>query len=1390
VRAKRRRAWIALAAAVVLIGLLAGGVGSVFWAAGTPGGTAWLLSALARLGTGITVVQPQGSLIGDFKAKQVVVAVHGTRVVVDTPEWRGLSITYTPYPATWAAIHATSLTASRTTITTTPSGKPFSLPKQIHLPVEIDVDNVRTDELLVPGLAPQVLRDVHAKVHLGAEHGTQHLFDDASARLEPLQITGLLHIGALAPMAMDLQLKAVQSSANSAAGPVLPPWAKNVRADWQAQLQAKGPLDRFNLQAMLRAQGQQLDATAQVAGNERWPLPQLQVKTQGLDLSALLLNAPLTSLTGNLSIAAATPTDKAATAELVARGDLANAKPGRWDQQHLPVKSLAFELRGRTDQRTRLDLSRFEARLADGNKDAGTLQGSGHWNADTFELLAQLTQLQPGSLDARLPAMSLSGPVNVSGQMPPKAADGTSAPPTFKASADLNGRLTDLAKAVQVKLAASGNPQHIELQEFKASSGGAQATLSGTADHASAAWRLKAKAGLVDFDPRPWFPGPSESAWQTGPHRFNLKSDADLTLPDATPNDKRTLLDRIATLRGEASAQVSDSVLAGTPLTADISLKHPQAADALQVAATAALADSRFKIDGEIAPDVHSNNDHWTVDAQAPTLARLGPVLRLLPAALPFTEGLAGTLQAHGEVHGRWPNLTTQGTAQAAAVKAGALAVGKGDLRWQLGSTADAPLELQADLTDAAWGVQQLSTAMLQLKGTVNSHALALRGELKAAPPAWMESIQARANTGNTPKTRTSFQADAQGALAGGFLDSSSATPGPLSWKGMLQRLEVRSGQSGDTPLLITKDVGIELESGAAPRVAVTAGRADILGAGLRWNRIEWQAGAGVQAQQLDMQAELEPIAVAPVLRRLQPNFGWGGDLMIGGRVVIHQATQFTADIVLERTKGDLTVTDETGTQAMGLTDLRLGLDAHDGVWSFTQGLAGAQLGVAAGALVVTTTPERAWPEPSAPVQGVLEAQVANLGTWGAWVPAGWRLNGQLRASASIGGHFSAIEYTGDMKGSDIGVRNLLQGVNITQGEVDISLRGDTAKINKLTARGGNGSVKLEGDAQLGETPRARVQLTADKFQLLGRVDRRIVTSGQAELLFDKEKLNADGKFMIDEGLIDFTRSNAPSLASDVVVTGRNKADEEPVPAPPSTRTTNVNLQVNLGDQLKLRGRGIDTRLRGELKLTTPGGKLALNGTVSAADGTYAAYGQKLTIDRGEVAFTGAIENPRVDIEATRPNLDVRVGVAITGPLLNLRVRLFSEPDLSNTDKLSWLMLGRASDGLGRSDTALLQRAALALLAGEGDGVTEQITKAIGLDEVSVSQNTTTADTRETVVSVGKQLSRRVYLSYEQNLNTSSGSVQLTYRIAQRFLARVQSGLDRSVDLIWTWRWE
>jgi len=125
---------------------------------------------------------------------------------------------------------------------------------------------------------------------------------------------------------------------------------------------------------------------------------------------------------------------------------------------------------------------------------------------------------------------------------------------------------------------------------------------------------------------------------------------------------------------------------------------------------------------------------------------------------------------------------------------------------------------------------------------------------------------------------------------------------------------------------------------------------------------------------------------------------------------------------------------------------------------------------------------------------------------------------------------------------------------------------------------------------------------------------------------------------------------------------------------------------------------------------------------------------------------------------------------------------------MPDNDKLSWLVLGRAPDGLGGSDLALLQAAAAALLAGEGEAPGTQLTRLIGLDTLSVRQ--TAGEVRDTVVSVGKQISRRWYIGYERSLSSTAGNWQLIYRIAQRFTLRLQTGLDNSADLIWTWRWD
>ena len=1392
-RRRVRVGWIAGGLVALVVALLALALSAAWWALRSETGTARLLALLP----GIEVEAPKGTLLGDFEARRVTIRLPGgdDRIEISELVSRGLRVARSGGTA-WLHIDIDELRARRVDVKLAPSksSEPLKPPADLQLPVELAVRTLRVGELFISPLGATPLRDLQAQLQLGAMAGALHRIDALSLGWDRLRATGRAQIASRAPFALELQLSA-QQDATQARAIGMPAW--------NAQATLNGPLAEPTLRTTLRADAQpgrdaqSLDASATLRPFAAWPFGELRATMRSLDLAAFSSAAPATSLSGTAS-AASRALDQPASLSLV----LENTLAGRWNEARLPLRRIALEASAVPNDPNTLDLKTFDAELGS-QASAGRITGRGRWTRARWNLDATLAELQPSQLDARAPSMKLSGPLRVAG-----SGFDTTAQAQIDLQADLRGQLAELrgpVRAVQLKVDGSGGARRIELRSVEASAGAARATLRGLAERGAAdaaPWLVKAKTTLVEFDPVPWWPGAGDSAWRRTANRLNASGDIELQVPATAPQGESAMA-WLSALRGSADIVIANtSQLAGVPLAGEVHVKN---SDGAQLVAALKLdaAGNTLRTDGRLATRGDGANDAWAVQLDGKALDRLAPLFKLVQPA-GTDAALAGQLSASGNISGRWPSVSTQGQLEANALRMGGTKVDRAQGRWQAGSTGDAPLDVQLTLSRAALPQTgatpgpSIESAHWQMKGSARSHTFELRAESKSLPPAWTETLQPGAAPTTEATARTVASLQAHGGL---FSDTAArgANNAPIGWRGSLDRAELRSNRSA---LLQTQNIGIDVAwSGGPARATVQPGRAEILGGAVRWSRIAWQAASTPDGPvQIDADAEIEPLRIAPLLARAQPDFGWGGDLAIAGTLSVHSAPTFRADIVIERRSGDLTVTEELGTQALGLTDLRLGLNANDGVWSFTQGLAGKTLGVGAGAIVARTSPQATWPSADTPIEGVLELRVANLGTWGPWVPPGWRVDGALHTSASIGGRFGAPEYTGQVIGSQIAVRNFLQGVNISEGDVAIHLQGARARIERFTAKAGGGSIKLEGDAELGEAPRAQLKLSADKFQLLGRVDRRIVASGQAQMQLTAKTLALNGKFDVDEGLIDFTRSDAPTLASDVQVIRSSNAPSpaaaasaaaspagEVVP-PPTSRDVALDLRVGLGEKLRVRGRGLDTGLRGELHITSPGGRLAVNGAVQAVDGTYAAYGQKLTIDRGQITFTGAVDNPRLDIEATRPNLDVRVGVAISGTPVNPRVRLFSEPELSEIDKLSWLVMGRASDGLGRTDTALLQRAALALLAGEGGGPTDQLTKAIGLDEISLRQSD--GEVRETVVSLGKQLSRRWYVGYERGLNATAGNWQLIYRIARRFTLRAQSGLDNSLDLIWTWRWQ
>ena len=196
-----------------------------------------------------------------------------------------------------------------------------------------------------------------------------------------------------------------------------------------------------------------------------------------------------------------------------------------------------------------------------------------------------------------------------------------------------------------------------------------------------------------------------------------------------------------------------------------------------------------------------------------------------------------------------------------------------------------------------------------------------------------------------------------------------------------------------------------------------------------------------------------------------------------------------------------------------------------------------------------------------------------------------------------------------------------------------------------------------------------------------------------------------------------------------------------------------------------------------------------LTGTIQTERGTFRAYGQDLQIERGRITFTGSPDNPTLDIAAIRPNLDFEVGVQIRGSAQRPLVQLYSEPPMPDSERLSWLVLGRSSSSV--ADTALLQKAALALLGGNQRGISGQLADALGLDEIGFgSGNANTAQTSSAIASgsvkLGKRFGKNAYIAYEKGLDATLGTLSFFYDINRFLKLRGQTGQQSSVDLIYS----
>ena len=797
----------------------------------------------------------------------------------------------------------------------------------------------------------------------------------------------------------------------------------------------------------------------------------------------------------------------------------------------------------------------------------------------------------------------------------------------------------------------------------------------------------------------------------------------------------------------------------------------------------------------------------------------------------------ATAASASGQVSATWPGAhiqvrgqlaATQGGGQATADVTDAQQAGRWLRRWPAvgralgGQQVDGKLSLQATWT-GGWQDQGRG---LHVDAAVQAPQLSLLGA-DATPGSTWRDLRLRIRG-----TAAAMDADAQGRWHGESLTARWQVRATASrarsgdWHGRLESAQVQrqdSGPLGTVTARLSAPVSVQWQADSR-RLHVDPGQVQMSGPGPQPGRVEWTAlGWSGASNEWQGRGRIDglPLSWVDGIDALDGrSAGLRGDLELGGEWsarVLPGRLQLRAE--LARTRGDLllaTEADDGGTtMAAGIRQARLLVTVDDlradAALQWTSehaGEASARIGT-----VLAYHPDTGWHWPAqAPLQGTLAARLPRLGVWAVLAPPGWRVRGTLDAQATLGGTRAAPVWQGHLNADDLAVRSAVQGVEFTQGQLRTRLSDNRIDITSLRLRGAGargGQLDLSGQAQwlsrpsdqrssLPLAPRIQVQLDANAqaLRVSARADRRLTVSGQVQARLDSGRLSVTGSLRADQALFVLPEEDTPVLGADVVVRGRNAPSVQPAAStsPPAAGRTlplsvSVDVALDPGSDFQVQGKGLTTRLAGSVRLRNDAGTVLqpqLFGELRTVAGSYRAYGQVLDIATGRLRFTGAWDNPALDLLAIRPNLEQKVGVQVRGTALAPVVRLWAEPDLPEPDKLAWLILGRGA-AQGGAESAVLQQAALALLGNKG-GLAGGLAQAFGLDEFSVrgSNQTNLADLSGATVTVGKRLSRNFYVSYERSLTGTLGTLFIFYDLTRRLTLRAQTGEQSAVDLIWT----
>ncbi|MCY3826902.1 MAG: translocation/assembly module TamB [Candidatus Dadabacteria bacterium] len=346
-----------------------------------------------------------------------------------------------------------------------------------------------------------------------------------------------------------------------------------------------------------------------------------------------------------------------------------------------------------------------------------------------------------------------------------------------------------------------------------------------------------------------------------------------------------------------------------------------------------------------------------------------------------------------------------------------------------------------------------------------------------------------------------------------------------------------------------------------------------------------------------------------------------------------------------------------------------------------------------------------------------------------------------------------------------------------------LSLSGTKLSLPRTEILSKQGRAYLKGRMDISDfTYRANLEMEKVRFN-----PHSIKTDLSGDLKIEKkgEFLKVTGKTKVTAGRIRLYPGRIKSIRDiSFIEKTESLADEFSLEAQNETgfyrEKTAMDISVDISSGTWIKTKEANFNTRGKLRLKKePGGDLNMQGNIVSSEGYYTVFGKLFDIEDATLNFTGASNNPDLNVKAYYDADDVDVYVNVTGDLREPDLSLSSTPDLEEIDIISYIVFGASSNRLQNQQRAFVGKFATAVATG---GISELLSSEIGLDLLSIQEGDRGFE--DSTLKVGSYVTRDIFVGYERSPSKTSldhtvemrNKLNLEWRLNRRFSIESQMG--------------